>query len=84
MMFPAVSAGFPFHIFFSFWTSHTAIVYTGAYGSSDPYSTPPKTPAPQTSDTASTSPGAPHPNTTQRVPHNPVRAPISLLTLQLG
>jgi len=51
--------------------SATYDVPGGAYGSSDPYSTPPKTPAPQTSATASTSPGTPHPNTTKRVPHHP-------------
>lgn len=55
-------------------------MYAGAYGSSDPYLTPPQTPAPQTSASASasasTASGLAHPNTTSRVPHNPVRSQI--------
>ncbi|KAF8530007.1 hypothetical protein JB92DRAFT_2825678 [Gautieria morchelliformis] len=43
----------------------------GAYGSSDPYLTPPQTPAPQTSAPSSTSSAPAHPNTTSRVPHDP-------------
>ncbi|KAF8530001.1 hypothetical protein JB92DRAFT_2825674 [Gautieria morchelliformis] len=43
----------------------------GAYDSSDPYLTPPQTPAPQTSAPSSTSSAPAHPNTTSRVPHDP-------------
>jgi len=45
---------------------------TGAFGSSDPYSNPPKTPAPQTSASAATAHGPAQPNTTARVLKHPV------------